>query len=129
MKNKRLFIALMSALLIVCGYAGFSFGENFHVNDSLRTCQGPDRIPGGIVIKFKPGTKGNDIAALHARHDVSELSTSRYSGVKRLKISPRKSIDEIVAIYSRNPNVEYAEPNFIVHAQLQPDDPYYPSYQ
>jgi serine protease len=38
-------------------------------------------------------------------------------------------VEEMVSIYSQNPNVEYAEPNFIVSALFTPDDTYYYPYQ
>lgn len=129
MTKTRLLIAILLAAGLVGGYALIVFGQNFHIHDTLHTPHGPDKVAGEIVVKFKPGTTEGAMAALHARHGVTELATSRFSGVKRLKISPRKTIDDMVAIYRRNPNVEYAEPNFIAHALWSPNDPYYAPYQ
>lgn len=129
MTKIRLLIAMLLTVSLVGGYALIVFGQNFHVHDTLHTSHGPDKVVGEIVVKFKPGTTEAAMAALHARHGVTELATSRFSGVKRLKISPRKTIEDMVAIYRRNPNVEYAEPNFIAHALWSPNDPHYAPYQ
>jgi len=76
-----------------------------------------------------PGTSREEIARLNAGHGVTEISTSPYAGFKRLKIPPRKTVAEMVAIYSSNPNVEYAEPNFIAEALVTPNDPFYAPHQ
>lgn len=129
MKTKALLSALIVTTALICGTGMINFPQNIHVHDTLHTSDGPTKMAGEILVQFKPGTKGSDIAALHARHGASEIASSRFSGVKRLKISPRKTIDEMVAIYQRNPNVDYAEPNFIAHAQAPPNDPLYNPYQ
>lgn len=51
--------------------------------------------------------------------------TSPYAGFKILKIPAAKTVEEMVEIYSKNPNVEYAIPNAIMNAFMVPNDPYY----
>ncbi|HII81464.1 MAG TPA: S8 family serine peptidase [Methanosarcina sp.] len=55
--------------------------------------------------------------------------TSPYAGFKILKIPAAKTVEEMVEIYSKNPNVEYAIPNAIMNAFMVPNDPYYGTYQ
>ncbi len=47
----------------------------------------------------------------------------------RIKFPTSQPIEEIVNAYRDNPLVEYAEPNYIVHAHVVPNDPYYASRQ
>lgn len=44
----------------------------------------------------------------------------------RLNVPKGKTVAQMVERYSRNPNVEYAEPNRIAHALMVPNDHYYP---
>jgi hypothetical protein len=44
----------------------------------------------------------------------------------RVEPEPGQSLDDVLAAYDSDPNVEYAELNFIVFAHLTPDDPHYP---
>lgn len=82
-------------------------------------------VPGEIIVKFKPGVRDEVISELNRRLGTSVLYTSPFAGFKRLKIPKGKTVEEMVNIYKRNPNVEYAEPNFIVYAFMVPNDEYY----
>lgn len=83
-------------------------------------------VPDEIVVKFHPGVSDEVIGKMNRDHGAVVLSTSRVAGFKRLQIPKGKTVTEMVAIYRHNPNVEYAEPNFIAHAFAAPDDPLYP---
>ncbi len=81
--------------------------------------------PGEIIVKFEPGVSGEKIASINSRHGTKEIYTSSYAGFKLLKIPKSKTVEEMVEIYSKNPNVEYALPNAITHAAMVPNDPLY----
>jgi len=90
--------------------------------------EGVEYAPDQIIVKFKPGVKGSEIADINSKHKTEMLSTSQHGDFKLLKIAKGKSVPEMVEIYSKNPNVEHAEPNMIAHAHNVQNDPYY-SYQ
>jgi serine protease len=56
------------------------------------------------------------------------LYTSPFAGVKRIKVPQGKTAEQMVDIYSREPDVEYAEMNYYAYALFVPNDPLY-SYQ
>lgn len=85
-------------------------------------------VPDEIIVKFKPGVKDDVISKINSGHGAFVKYTSPYGKFKRIGIPKHKTVSEMVEIYSKNPNVEYAEPNYIVHALMVPNDPYY-SYQ
>lgn len=120
-RNSLLFLGIVfSVIFVLCAQA---------IADDLILMNGSapkgEYVPGEIVVKFNPGVSEQQIAAINARHGAAVISTSRFAGFKRLKVPKGKTVSEMTAIYSRNPNVEYAEPNFIAHASLVPDDPLY----
>ncbi len=82
-------------------------------------------VPGEIIVKFEPGVSREKIANINSRHGTEEIYTSPYAGFKLLKIPKSKTVEEMVEIYSKNPNVEYALPNAIAHASMVPNDPLY----
>ena len=82
-------------------------------------------VPGEIIVKFEPGVSGEKIASINSRHGTKEIYTSSYAGFKLLKIPKSKTVEEMVEIYSKNPNVEYALPNAITHAAMVPNDQLY----
>jgi serine protease len=82
-------------------------------------------VPGEIIVKFKPGVRDEVIRDLNQRHGCSVLSISRFAGFKRLRIPKGKTVEEMVEIYSKNPNIDYAEPNYIAYILWAPNDIHY----
>ena len=83
-------------------------------------------VPGEIIVKFKPGVTDEAITAINSRHVTSVLYTSPYAGFRLISVPPDKTVAEMVELYSKDHNVEYAEPNYIRHAHWTPNDEYYP---
>jgi len=85
-----------------------------------------DYLPDEIIVKFKPSVPDHVIDRINSTRGAKVFYTSRFAGFKRLKIPTGKTVSEMVGIYLKNPNVEYAEPNYIVYATFEPNDFYYP---
>nr|BDT29127.1 S8 family serine peptidase [Bacteriovorax sp. HI3] len=73
-------------------------------------------VPGEIVVKFKAGKSKNFLSAktlsslgIQGQRDI-KLS---YDTLSVLKVSDDKSMESVIATLKNNPNVEFAEPNFI----------------
>jgi len=110
-------------------FAGLTFAaEDFKVKKAVDYSQSPDYVEGEIVVKFKSDTDNQTRVRTNIQLGATELSTSRYSRVTRLSVPAGRTVEEMVELYSDDPNVEYAEPNYIAHAFMTPNDTYY-SYQ
>jgi len=129
MNTIKTYLVLLLIGLLVLGFTGVSFGQDeLFEEDEVRTIKGPKWAPGEIIVKFKRGLSEDVINQINQRHGTSVLSISKRGQFMRLVIPRNRSVEDMVSIYSRNPNVEYAEPNFIASALMTPNDPYY-SYQ
>lgn len=82
-------------------------------------------VPGEILVKFNPGVSEEKIKNINVGHGTQVTYTSPYAGFKILKIPKTKTVEEMVEIYRKNPNVEYATPNAITYAFMGPNDPLY----
>ena len=127
MKNSLIFLGILFSLVMATGIAANSENRSRVKQPSLRN--DAEYVPGEIFVKFKPGVNSERTAAFNSHPGTSVVSTSRFAMFKRLKVPPGKTVSQMVAIYSRNPNVEFAEPNFLAHAFMVPDDPCYGPYQ
>ena len=125
MKLKYLAATVLTVVLILA-VSGTALGQPFFIKEREGSPPGNGRAPDEIIVKFKPGVASQNIAAINQAHGTEVLATSRFAGFKRLRVPAGKTIDEMVEVYSRNPNVEYAEPNFIAYAFWIPNDQYYP---
>ena len=81
-------------------------------------------VPGEVLVKFKPGAPGAERS--RARSEVAALKEREFrSRAEHWRLPPGLSTEEAIARLRRNPHVEYAEPNYIVHAALAPNDASY----
>ena len=80
-------------------------------------------IPNEIIVKFKNGVRENDIRSINSANGLSIISKSLFSGFHRLKIPNSKTVFEMAEKLSKNPLVEYAEPNYIAKIAMTPNDP------
>ena len=69
-------------------------------------------MTGEIVVKFRPGTNANAKADAHRAAGGRQLNEIARTGLQRVAV---QAGDEAAAVarYRRNPNVLYAEPNYI----------------
>ncbi|HEX78424.1 MAG TPA: S8 family serine peptidase [Dehalococcoidia bacterium] len=111
-----------------------------------------DFVPGELIIKLKPQGLGtcqesdlSSLAALNKKYAVTAMervfrrppptearsasasaeATPDLSRIYRLHLPQDADVLAIAQEYQASPDVEYAEPNYIVHTALAPDDPYY----
>lgn len=71
----------------------------------------PAFAPDRVLVKFKRGTAASDISGLAAETGATSLTTISGLGVHVLRV-PAGTVGESIAVYARNPNVEYAEPDY-----------------
>ena len=82
-------------------------------------------VPGEILVKFKKSATALSINAVLSETDSAPKKEFRSIGVHQIALPDGLSVDEAVEAYSREPNVEYAEPNYIVSIDAIPDDAYF----
>ncbi len=119
-------LGFLLAGFVILGLGGSaSAQDDLYVYDKVGKEKGPKRVPDEFIVKFKPGISEGAIRAFGSQHKTSVLSTSRFTKFKRLRVPRGKTVEEMVEIYRKNPNVEYTEPNYIASALFLPNDPYY----
>jgi subtilisin family serine protease/subtilase family serine protease len=69
-------------------------------------------VAGEIVVKFRPGLAASDKANAHRAAFGTSLMEIRRTGLQRIRV-PAGDESAAIARYRRNPNVLYAEPNFV----------------
>jgi serine protease len=87
------------------------------------TTSGDEYVPGEFIVKFKPDTGKNEIAEINSKHGASVKRAGPH--FMKLNVPQGRTVSQMVESYSKNPNVEYAEPNYIAHTHIVPTDPYY----
>jgi subtilisin family serine protease len=75
-----------------------------------------DYIPGEVLVKFKDSSRAEEETHLH--NSLKAYKKRELPNIKlhRVKLPKQMSVAEGVSKYEQDPKVEYAEPNYIVHA-------------
>jgi len=89
--------------------------------------KGPKYVPGELLVRFKPGTSREAMLSSHAK--VGGMIEREFKSVERLhlvKLPSGATLKRALREYRHDPNVLYAEPNYVVHALTLPNDPLFP---
>jgi len=127
MKERLVILAICCVIIAIIPVSVIaqSSDESIHVYEEVQSPKKEDFVPDEIIVKFKPGVSHENIKSINARHGTSDIDTSPFAGFKRIRIPKGKTVPEMVAIFNKNPEVEYAEANSIVYAFGIPNDPLY----
>ena len=85
----------------------------------------PEFVEGEILVKFTPTISVQSMDALIA--DVGAQTVEVYSeiGVRKMRLPQQMTVQDGVERLAASASVEYAEPNYIYHTFLVPDDPHF----
>jgi serine protease len=82
--------------------------------------------PNRVMVRFAPGLAASERARAHASIGGEvDVQYSIVPGLERVSLKPGRTVDEAIAVLNRNPNVLYAEPDYVVRATVTPNDPSY----
>ncbi|MDD3421678.1 MAG: S8 family serine peptidase, partial [Methanocellales archaeon] len=99
--------------------------EIFEIKELNHAPAVSEYVPDEILVKFKSDTGNVLVSRTNSEYGASVKSTL-LSGTRILRVPSDKTVDEMVKIYESLPEVEYAEPNYMVHALMIPNDTLYP---
>lgn len=88
------------------------------------TYAAPPSVAGQILVKPAKGTTEVDLHALLSFHGAAEVDEIPGLDVRIVRV-PAKALEAVLAALARNPNIEFAEPDFIAQANATANDPYY----
>ena len=99
--------------------------QNMRIMVTLLTLAAALRGEGGsrdgeVIVRFKSGTEAR-LGASIADHDISAVK--RLSRAGYLMKSRSKAVDKMISRLRQDPDVEYAEPNYIIRSDRDPNDP------
>jgi len=75
-----------------------------------------------ILVKFKPTLSAQTIKTTIAAYQGKELKRIPKINVYKIQIQTTMTLEETLFALKRNPDVEYAEPNYIVYSAETPND-------
>lgn len=86
-------------------------------------------VPDRFLVRFKDGIADDTRCSINAIHGCRQVESIPKINVQVLTVPKGRTLHDMLKIYQRNPNVEFAEPDYIAYAAVIPDDPYFQTYQ
>ncbi|MFA6236119.1 MAG: S8 family serine peptidase [Bacteriovorax sp.] len=112
----------MNKLLL--GLTGLAVGSG--MISGLQATETARHVPGEIIVKFKPGVNAR---AFLLNKGISSLGLSpkreiklSYQKLNVISVNSEKSLSNAIAALNNNPDIEYAEPNYIYSATVMPKE-------
>ncbi len=94
-----------------------------HINKGLPfRYEGPLYRPDEVLVKFKPTISDQTIKATIAAYQCKKLKRIPRINVYKIQTQNNLSVEETLFALRRNPDVEYAEPNYIAYVTETPND-------
>ena len=112
------------ALILISIFASLASASSPHLAPSA---PGELYAPDRILVRFAPGVSASTMAAIHRANGAAVIREVPQISVQVLRV-PSNRVHEMVTAYSRNPNVLYAEPDYMAYAVEEPqpvNDPYF----
>src|SRR5437764_9590630 len=84
-------------------------------------------VAGEVLVKIQNGASGNDIAGIQQSADIDQserISSTKLGAIYRMH-SRSLNTEALTATLEQNPNVVYAEPNYLLHLAATANDPSY----
>ena len=82
-------------------------------------------VAGEVLVKFKPSQSAQERISAIGRRGHGVARELRQPGWMQLKVGEGETVAQVVAAYRRDPNVEYAQPNYIYRVGAAANDPHY----
>ncbi len=108
---KNLYYLFLTGFIVICSYIPI-----------LNGVAHAEYVPGEILIKLKGAAEIAEINGPHNKFDSVSKKQSRKSRLHHLKLDEDVSVEEAIEFYKQDPNVEYAEPNYIIRLNAIPND-------
>ncbi len=121
----RIFLTLV---LLAALFSLASAADDFRIGQACSGSSTETYAPGEVVVKFKAEVDQQKANTAMSALGLRSISKNETLGFHQMAVPSGKTVEEMVKALSELPDVEYVEPNYIAHAFMTPNDPYY-SYQ
>ncbi len=120
----------LTTILIIVNTSNAADIKEADIDASIERLLSIDHIKDEIIVQFKNEISASktkmEIVSDYAHSDagaVVKKSFEKLKGMQLISITSSNSMENALKSYLKNPQIEYAEPNYVVHAMGAPNDP------
>ncbi len=82
-------------------------------------------VSGEVLVQFHPGVSQRLVQVIHGFVGATSIKRFKHVDIDRVRVPNGWTVAETVELYSLDPDVEYAEPNYYRHATATPGDAHF----
>lgn len=98
--------------------------EDYHLSKNYLMEERKDKYrEGELLVKFKSTVSAHIRKKLHEYYGTQVIKEFQAKDIQHVRLKQGIGIEDAIKLYNADPNVEYAEPNYIVTIRNTPDDP------
>jgi len=124
--RKKLSLIKLAILVVFVSFIHVQNSSAAFNPGSSRPLPREDFVKGQILVKFKPSAPHGLINNIHAAERATKVTEFAFANLHLVRLKQGQSVKSAVQNYSQNPNVIYAEPDYIYSIDsVTPNDPQY----
>lgn len=120
-------MAAALGLMVALGQGGSIAARPQAVISAEGSTRPADYLAGQLIVKFKAGIDVQRAREATGALPVMSVLPLAFGQVYRVRLDAHSDVLQAVETMRGRSDVEYAEPDYLYHAMLVPDDPYYSS--
>ncbi|HEX4935291.1 MAG TPA: S8 family serine peptidase, partial [Gemmatimonadaceae bacterium] len=93
---------------------------------ALASAAPPRAIPGELIIRYRSDATPNARANYRARLQADRVKEFRRFDMEHVRLRGNQTVEQALRRYSRDPAIEYVEPNYEITLDAIPNDPRFP---
>ena len=78
----------------------------------------PKYVPGEVLVRYRQGVSASNVREFQRGKGIQTKREFGITGIHQEKLPQYMTVEEALEIYRNNPDVEYAEPNYLLHAAV-----------
>jgi subtilisin family serine protease len=112
LRSRGMVLGIALAIALLSAFAPSQAATSIHGRSG-------DFVPGEVLVKFRDTQSRAQSISRQSGQELDELDRA---GLTRVKIRDEQAVEEAIAAYGQDANVEYAQPNYIYTLQSVPND-------
>ena len=122
-RRSAIAVAAMAVVAMVNAWPAQAAGAAPPAGMSAVQGPAPEFVPGELLVRFRPGVGAARRAAVRADGDARLRRSLSLPGLELLRLAPGEPVRAAAAEFEGDPDVLYAEPNFLYKLDAVPNDP------
>ena len=112
-------------MLLLIVLFGFGLRPDHAIAQSEEATAGPAFAPDRLLVKIDESAPADAIETINRKNDAHVKEKIPHSRVSVVDLPEDLSVAEAVEVYEASPEIEYAEPDYLVHTEgaIKPNDP------